>query len=104
MELHCAVDLHGNNGYYGVVDQTGKRVFNERLPNTLSVVLDTLEPYRERLTKGVVVESTYNWYWLVDGLQAGGYKVRLANPAAVKQYDGLKRADDKTDAFFLTEL
>lgn len=104
MDLHCAVDLHGNNGYYGIMDQTGKRVFKKRIPNALPDVLAALEPYRERLTSGIVVESTYNWYWLVDGLQENGYGTRLANPAAVEQYDGLKNADDETDAFFLAEL
>jgi len=34
---------------------------------------------------GVVVESTYNWYWLVDGLMAEGYDVRLANTVAMKR-------------------
>jgi len=51
-----------------------------------------------------VVESTYNWYWLVDGLQANDYPVVLANPSAMKQYNGLKHTDDKSDAFFLSEL
>lgn len=104
MGLHCAVDLHGNNGYYGIVDETGKRVFKKRIPNVLPEVLAVLEPYRERLTAGIVVESTYNWYWLVDGLQENGYVTRLANPAAVEQYNGLKNTDDETDAFFLAEL
>jgi len=104
MNLHCAVDLHGNNGYYGIVDETGKRVFKQRIPNVLPEVLAALEPYRERLTAGIVVESTYNWYWLVDGLQENGYETRLANPAAVGQYNGLKNTDDETDAFFLAEL
>jgi len=36
------------------------------------------------------VESTFNWYWLVDGLQEHGYDLQLVNTAAVKQYDGLK--------------
>jgi transposase len=45
-----------------------------------------------------VVESTYNWYWLVDGLQEEGYKVHLANPSAVKQYEGIKTSDSKRDA------
>jgi len=26
-----------------------------------------------------VVESTFNWYWLVDGLMDNGYRVHLAN-------------------------
>ena len=52
----------------------------------------------------IAVESTYNWYWLVDGLQDHGFEVVLANPAAMTQYNGLKHADDKSDAFFLAEL
>jgi transposase len=51
-----------------------------------------------------VIESTYNWYWLVDGLQAAGYKVHLANTAAIKPYDGLKRSGDDTDAVQLARL
>jgi len=104
MGLHCAVDLHGNNGYYGIVDEEGKRVFKRRIPNSLPEVLAALEPFAEQLDAGIVVESTYNWYWLVDGLQESGYEARLANPAAVEQYNGLKNTDDETDAFFLAEL
>jgi len=104
MGLHCAVDLHGNNGYYGIVDETGKRLFGKRLPNCLDTVLAELEPYRKGLEDGVVVESTFNWYWLVDGLTENGYRPRLANPAAMEQYNGLKDTDDETDTFFLTEL
>ena len=51
-----------------------------------------------------MVESTYNWYWLVDGLRAEKYPVVLANPAAMVQYDGIKHADDTNDAFFIAEL
>ena len=51
-----------------------------------------------------MVESTCNWYWLVDGLQETGYRVHLANPSAIKQYEGLKHADDVTDAFHLANL
>jgi len=73
MVLHCGVDLHGDNGYYGIVDQSGKRVLGRRLPNDLGEVLRLLEPYRESLREGVVVESTFNWYWLADGLRDHGY-------------------------------
>lgn len=52
----------------------------------------------------MAVESTYNWYWLVDGLQAAGYTVHLANPARMKRYDGLKRSGDETDALQLAHL
>lgn len=45
-----------------------------------------------------------NQHWLVDGLQAAGYRVHLANTAAKKQYDGLKRSGDESDAAHLAQL
>ena len=50
------------------------------------------------------MESTFNWYWLVDGLQDHGFGVQLVNTAAVKQYDGLKYSGDHQDAFHLAHL
>lgn len=50
------------------------------------------------------MESTYNWYWLIDGLQEAGYEVVLAKPAGMEPYNGLKHADDKNDAYFIAEL
>jgi transposase len=63
---------------------------------------EALGPYWDRI-KVIGVESTYNWYWLVDGLRAAGRDVRLANPAAMSQYEGLKHTDDATDAAWLAE-
>jgi transposase len=54
--------------------------------------------------KGLVVESTYNWYWLVDGLMEADYQVHRANPAAMQQYNGLKYTNDRSDARWLAHL
>src|SRR5436853_6707182 len=54
--------------------------------------------------RGVVVESTYTWYWLLAGLMDAGYRVHLANPAAIQQYSGLKYTDDHSDARWLAQL
>jgi transposase len=62
-----------------------------------------LKPYQQDL-QGCVVESTYNWYWLVDGLMEVGHRVHLANPAAIQQYNGIKYTNDFTDARFLAHL
>jgi len=86
-----------------VIDEENKRVFEKRLSNDLTQTLRVLSPYRETL-QGVAVESTFNWYWLVDGLQEHGYNLQLINTAAVKQYDGLKYSDDHHDAFHLAHL
>ena len=78
-------------------------MFGKRIDNDLLDVLSVLEPFKNNLD-GVVVESTYNWYWLVDGLQNHGYQVHLANPSAVKQYEGLKYTDDRWDSFWLAHM
>ena len=104
MVMYCGVDLHGDNGYYGIVDGSGRRLSGQRLPNELGVVLGWLEPYRNSLPEGVVVESTFNWYWLVDGLMEAGYTVKLVNTVAVKTYSGLKYSSDEHDARHLAHL
>jgi len=103
MGTYAGIDLHSSNNYIGIMDQDHKRLFGRRLPNNLEKILMVLEPYKSDL-KGVVVESTYNWYWLVDGLQEHGYSVHLANPSAVKQYEGIKHTDDKWDSFWLAHM
>jgi transposase len=104
MELYSGLDLHSTNTYIGILATDFKRVFKKRISNNLDLILETLEPFRDQL-KGLVVESTYNWYWLVDGLMDAGYGcVHLANPSAIKQYEGLKHSDDQHDAFFLAQL
>ena len=103
MTTYAGIDLHSSNNFLGIINQKDQRVFARRLPNELEPILNALEPHKETLN-AVVVESTYNWYWLVDALQANGYPVRLANPSAIKQYEGLKHTDDKYDSFWLAHL
>jgi transposase len=101
--LYAGNDLHGNNNLIGIVDEQGNRIFKKRLPNDPQTVLEALHPFQGEIV-GIVVESTYNWYWLVDALMEGGYKVHLANPAAIQKYSGMKHSDDKHDAFWLAEM
>jgi len=104
MELYAGLDLHSRNTYIGIMDKEFNRVFKKRVPNHLELILETLDPFGDQI-KGFVVESTYNWYWLVDGLMDAGFSsAHLANPSAIKQYEGLKHSDDQHDAFFLAQL
>ena len=61
-----------------------RRRYEKRLPNDLAVTIAALERFRSELV-GVAVESTFNWYWLVDGLMDAGFGVRLVNTAAVRR-------------------
>lgn len=101
--LFAGIDLHSNNVMVGIVDQEGRRLKHQKLGCDLQQVNQFLSPFKDKL-KGVAIESTFNWYWLVDGLRALSYPARLANPAKIEQYNGLKHADDKSDAYFLAEL
>lgn len=102
-KVMAGMDLHSNNVVIGITDIEGKRVASKKLPCDLKEVVKFLAPFKKRLAQ-VAVESTYNWYWLVDGLAALRYPVVLANPAGMEQYSGIKHADDTNDAFFLAEL
>jgi transposase len=101
--LYAGSDLHGNNNLLGIIDEEGKRVFKKKVPNDPQLVRDVLEPYKGEIV-GIAIESTYNWYWLVDMLMEEGYQVHLANPSAIQRYSGMKHADDKHDAFWLAEM
>ena len=103
MELYGGIDLHGNNNVIVLIDEKDRVVFEKRISNDIETVLEQLIPYRKEIV-ALAVESTYNWYWLVDGLMDAGYKVHLANPAAMQQYDGLKFSDDKTDARWIAHM
>lgn len=103
MKLYAGVDLHSNNNYLGIINSKEKTIFKKKLPNDLDEIVAALIPYRKDL-EGIAVESTFNWYWLVDGLMENGFSVHLANPSAIKQYEGLKHSDDARDAFHLAQL
>jgi len=95
--------LHSDNNVTVLIDEKDEVVYRKRLPNDLRLILEQLSAYQSRV-EGIVVESTYNWYWLVDGLMEQGYKVHLANTAAIQQYNGLKYTDDDSDARWLAHL
>ena len=103
MMCYAGIDLHATNSVVVVIDEADRVLYQKRLRNDLSLILTALEPYRATL-HGIVVESTYNWYWLVDGLMDMGYRVHLAHAPALPQYSGLKHADDRHDARWLAHL
>ena len=66
-KLYGGIDLHANNSVVALLDEQDHPVYQKRLHNDLPEILTQLAPYQAEL-QGLVVESTYNWYWLVDGL------------------------------------
>jgi transposase len=103
MKLYAGIDLHANNNYLAIIDEKDTRLYKKKLPNQPDVILAELEPFKNEIS-GIVVESTFNWYWLVDLLMDNSYHLHLANPAAIQKYKGLKHMDDNHDAFWLAHL
>lgn len=103
MKLYAGIDLHSNNSFISIIDEMDNVVRKKRVSNELSLIIDFLKPYTDQLV-GIVVESTFNWYWLVDGLMENGFSVHLANTTAIQQYQGIKYTDDDTDATWLAQM
>ena len=102
-KISVGIDLHSNNLMIGMVGADGRRILHRKVDCELGQVIEVLNSYKNDI-KTIAVESTFNWYWLVDGLLLAGYPVVLANPAKMEQYSGIKHADDKNDAYFLAEM
>jgi transposase len=103
MSLYCGIDLHSRDCWIAILDDQLKVVHEAKVGNDLEAVRGVLAPFGSEL-KGVAVESTFNWYWLVDGLAEAGYQMRLTNTWAIKQWEGLKYSDDRHDAKWLAHL
>src|SRR5690242_9537071 len=75
-QLYAAIDLHSNNSVLVVLDENDVMVYQKRLANSLSTIAQALAGCAGTIV-GIAVESTFNWYWLVDGLQDAGYRPPL---------------------------
>ena len=103
MEVYAGLDLHATNTYVAMIDAENKVLYKQRHRNDVPSILSALDPFKKDI-QGVVVESTFNWYWLVDALMDHGYRVHLANVSAIKQYEGLKQIDDRRSSLWLANL
>src|SRR5882672_10191529 len=103
MQTYAAIDLHSNNGVLTVIDENDRVLKQKKLANKLELFVGELEPFRATL-QGVAVESTFNWYWLVDGLLKHKFPMMLVNTAATQQYEGLKHSDDDYDSWWMAHM
>jgi transposase len=103
MALDGGIDVHANTSVMALLDAHDQVVDEKRLPHDRNTLLAYLAPYHAART-GLVVESTYNWYGLVDGLRDAGYRVHLAPTAAMKPDEGLQLSHDQLEARWLAHL
>src|SRR5260221_3514288 len=102
MKFYCGIDLSARDCHVCVIDEQLKIVIEQKLRNELPKICQLLEPYKAKLK--IVVESTFNWYWLIDGLQAEGFEVVLAHTLGLYLITGAKVKADRRDAYSLAKL
>jgi transposase len=104
MAFYCGIDLSARDCSLCVIDDQQVIVLEQKLPNDLGRIRQALEPYNNDAPLPVVVESTFNWYWLVDGLQSLGFDVCLAHTLGLQMITGAKVKTDRRDAYTLAKL
>jgi transposase len=102
MTFYCGIDLHSKRSHVCVIDREGKKVKEENLNNDLTLILQFLKPFGKDVH--IAIESTINWYWIVDGLMEAGYDVKLAHTLGLHMITGAKVKTDRRDAFKLAKL
>ncbi len=102
MQYYSGLDLSARTCQVCVIDEKISVLVQKKVSNELPQIIKILEPYKENLQ--AVVESTFNWYWLVDGLQEAGFDVLLAHPYGLYMITGAKVKTDRRDAFALAKL
>jgi len=102
MRFYCGIDLHAKDCVLCVIDNKEKIHLREKVPNRLERIIGMLRGFSPR--PAVAIEATLNWYWLVDGLEEAGYKVKLAHTHGLHMITGAKVKTDPRDAFSLARL
>ena len=102
MQYYSGMDLSARHCQVCVIDEEITVHVQERAPNELPRIIELIEPYKETLQ--CVVESSFNWYWLVDGLQEAGYDVKLGHPYGLYMITGAKIKTDRRDALALAKI
>lgn len=98
----CGIDLHSKILSACVMDMAGRIVKRKVLDCQPQQVLDFLAPWGRDITIGV--ESTYNWYWLVDTLNRYQIPNCLGHALYIKRKMSLKHKADSVDAKGLADL
>jgi transposase len=100
--FYCGIDLSARDSHICVLDESLSILLQQKSPNELPLIASLLDPFKPHLK--IVVESTFNWYWLVDGLLSLGFDVCLAHTLGLSMITNAKVKTDRRDAFTLAKL
>src|ERR1700679_3471243 len=96
MQSFLGCDAHKHYSVFVAVDERGKASQPMRIEHNVAAYqryLDTLPSGTE-----IAIESTGNWYWIVDLMEQAGHTPHLANPSEAKKRMGKTHKTDALDA------
>src|SRR5512144_970803 len=99
---YSGIDLHKDNCFITTVNNEGRLVRQERLPNVPESLLAYFASFGG--PHKAVVECTAGWYWLNDLLEAHGIELVLAHAKYLKAIAYAKVKTDKVDSATLARL
>ena len=102
MQYYAGIDMAARTSHVCIIDDSQSVVVDQKIPNDLDAVYEILRGFRSKID--VVVEASFNWYWLVDALREWGVRIRMAHPALVRAITTAKVKTDRRDARCLAEL
>lgn len=93
---YVGIDLHKETSWFCILDENGKRIISKNVSNDIS----ELKQFFANIPKpfSVAVETTYNWYFMVDLAEKYTDKVFLANSFELKAFAKRNKKTDKIDA------
>jgi transposase len=98
----CGIDLHARMLSMCVMSLSGKILLRKSIPCSIEHVLKELHPWICDITVGV--ESTFNWYWLLDQLEHYKIPCVLGHALYIKRMHSSKHKNDSVDARDIRDL
>lgn len=101
-EYYCGVDLHARTIYICVMNRDGKILLTRNITNNFNIFKGFMESFLPDLAVGC--ESTYNYYWLLDGCTEAEIPFYLGHALYMKAISGNKKKNDPLDAKTIANL
>jgi hypothetical protein len=79
---YIALDAHKRYSFVSVEDQAGRILYEGRIPHDRGEVQYALQQFSPG--SPVAVETTANWYCIIDEVEAAGLEPRLVNARRAK--------------------
>lgn len=98
----CGIDLHAKTMAICIMDKNGKILVKKSIKCAIGLLMAEMKPFLKSITVGV--ESTYNWYWLLDGLKKNNVHCHLGHALYIKRMCGNKHKNDPVDARGIADL